>query len=429
MSNWRTCTIGDLVKEKVIFPPMDGNHGEIHPKGNDFVSEGIPFVMASDINDSLIDLTGCKYISKKQADGLRKGFAHEGDVLLTHKATIGRTAVVPHIKYPYLMLTPQVTYYRVIDTSALNNRFLKYYFDYKPFQETLGLWAGAGSTRAYLGITGQHNLTIRIPDIDTQQKIAAVLAAIDKKIKLNNRINAELEAMAKTLYDYWFVQFDFPDDSPQGQGKPYKTSGGKMVYNPTLKREIPEGWEVVSLVDIASFINGIACQRYFPKEDETGVLKVIKIREFSSGLDENSDVVIADIPEELIIQDGDVLFSWSATLDVKLWAGGVGALNQHIFKVTSDSYPKTFYYFEVLRYLEHFKMIAALRKTTMGHITKDHLAWGRISHPPKELIQAIDAKLSPMLSKIIINNQQNTKLAKLRDWLLPMLMNGQVTVK
>lgn len=157
--------------------------------------------------------------------------------------------------------------------------------------------------------------------------------------------------------------------------------------------------------------------------------KVIKIREFGSGLDENSDVVMADIPEDLIIQDGDVLFSWSATLDVKLWAGGVGALNQHIFKVTSESYPKTFYYFEVLRYLEHFKMIAALRKTTMGHITKDHLAWSRISLPPRGLIEEMNKKLSPMLEKIVSNNQQNMKLTKLRDWLLPMLMNGQVIVE
>lgn len=284
---------------------------------------------------------------------------------------------------------------------------------------------GTGSGQPQITIPDISSKTIALPPISVQQKVAEVLSVLDQKIELNNRINAELEAMAKNLYDYWFVQFDFPD----ANGKPYKTSGGKMVYNPTLKRKIPEGWEVASLVDIATFTNGIACQRYFPKEDEAGVYKVIKIREFSSGLDENSDVVIADVPEDLIIQDGDVLFSWSATLDVKLWAGGVGALNQHIFKVTSESYPKTFYYFEVLHYLEHFKMIAALRKTTMGHITKDHLAWSRISLPPRGLIEEMNKKLSPMLEKVISNNQQNMKLTKLRDWLLPMLMNGQVIVE
>lgn len=259
---------------------------------------------------------------------------------------------------------------------------------------------------------------------DEQTEIANVLSAIDKKIELNNRINAELEAMAKTLYDYWFVQFDFPD----ANGKPYKTSGGKMVYNPTLKREIPVGWSDASLVDIATFTNGIACQKYYPTGDEP-TYKVIKIREFSSGFDDSSETVHQGIPDKVVVYDGDILFSWSATLEVKLWTGGTGALNQHIFKVTSNSYPTTFYYLEVLKYLEYFKMVAELRKTTMGHITKDHLISSRISLPPKELIKAMNAKLSPIFSKIISNSQQNARLASLRDWLLPMLMNGQLTVK
>ncbi|EGR3066528.1 restriction endonuclease subunit S [Vibrio parahaemolyticus] len=251
-----------------------------------------------------------------------------------------------------------------------------------------------------------------------------VLEVIDKKIELNSRINAELEAMAKTLYDYWFVQFDFPD----ANGKPYKSSGGKMIYNPVLKREIPESWDDVSLVDIATFTNGIACQKYYPSNDEP-TYKVIKIREFSSGFDERSECVRRSVPKKVIVKDGDILFSWSATLEVKLWTGGTGALNQHIFKVTSESYPKTFYYFEVLKYLEYFKMVAKLRKTTMGHITKDHLISSRISLPPKELIKAMDIKLSPIFKKMVINYQQSLELEKLRDWLLPMLMNGQVTVK
>lgn len=270
-----------------------------------------------------------------------------------------------------------------------------------------------------------HEMVIpAIEDKKLQVAIRKVLEAVDKKIELNNRINAELEAMAKIMYDYWFVQFDFPD----ANGKPYKTSGGKMVYNPTLKREIPVGWSDASLVDIATFTNGIACQKYYPSGDEP-TYKVIKIREFSSGFDDSSESVRRTVPEKVIVNDGDILFSWSATLEVKLWTGGTGVLNQHIFKVTSDKFPKTFYYFEVLKYLDYFKMVAELRKTTMGHITKDHLIASRISLPPKKLIQAMDAKLSPILSKIISNSQQNTQLAKLRDWLLPMLMNGQATVK
>lgn len=270
-----------------------------------------------------------------------------------------------------------------------------------------------------------HEMAIpAIEDTGVQVAVRKVLEAIDKKIELNNRINTELEAMAKTLYDYWFVQFDFPDVN----GKPYKTSGGKMLYNPVLKREIPEGWGDASLVDIATFTNGIACQKYYSSDGEEAY-RVIKIREFSSGFDDNSELVRQSVPEKVVIHDGDILFSWSATLEVKLWTGGTGALNQHIFKVTSKKYPKTFYYFEVLKYLEHFKMIAQLRKTTMGHITKDHLTGSRISLPPKRLIEEIDNKISPIFEMIVTNNQQSSELAKLRDWLLPMLMNGQVTAR
>ena len=288
------------------------------------------------------------------------------------------------------------------------------------------LYQQASVTRTpILNKTDFSSIRINLPkERNYQDKVVGLLAAIDKKVELNNRINAELEAMAKTLYDYWFVQFDFPD----ANGKPYKTSGGKMVYNQTLKREIPEGWSDVSLVDIATFTNGIACQKYYPNGDEP-IYKVIKIREFSSGFDNTSESVHQGVPEKVVVNDGDILFSWSATLEVQLWTGGTGAFNQHIFKVTSDSYPKTFYFFEVLKYLEHFKMVAELRKTTMGHITKDHLVTSRISLPPIDLIQAMDEKLSPIISNIVSNNQQNRELAELRDWLLPMLMNGQVTVK
>lgn len=308
---------------------------------------------------------------------------------------------------------------------GIDREFLYYFLKQDAVLQYVERLSARTGGQTGVDLVSLNKYPVRVPnDIQDQRRLVASLVAIDKKIELNNLINAELEAMAKTLYDYWFVQFDFPD----ANGKPYKNSGGKMVYNPALKREIPEGWDSASLVDIATFTNGIACQKYYPTGSEP-TYKVIKIREFSSGFDDSSESVHQGVPEKVVVNDGDILFSWSATLDVKLWTGGKGALNQHIFKVTSDSYPKSFYYFEVLKYLEYFKMVAELRKTTMGHITKDHLIASRICLPPKELIQAIDAKLSPMLSKIIINNQQNIELAKLRDWLLPMLMNGQITVR
>ena len=262
-------------------------------------------------------------------------------------------------------------------------------------------------------------------NIEKQKRIANSISIIDQKIQTNNQINQVLEAIAKTLYDYWFVQFDFPDQN----GKPYKSSGGKMVYHPELKREIPEGWGVDSLWNIANFYNGLAMQKYRPDTNEDDYLPVIKIREMMNGFSKDTEKARLDIPTEAVVERGDILFSWSATLEVIIWGKEKGALNQHIFKVTSDTYPKSFIYFELKSYLKVFKSIAELRKTTMGHITQDHLKQAKIVVPPIEIISKIDAQLQHIMSQQQILENQNQQLTQLRDWLLPMLMNGQVKVE
>lgn len=262
-------------------------------------------------------------------------------------------------------------------------------------------------------------------NIENQKRIANSISIIDQKIQTNSQINQELEAMAKTLYDYWFVQFDFPDQN----GKTYKSSGGKMVYNPELKREIPEGWGVDSLWNIANFYNGLAMQKYRPDTNGADYLPVIKIREMMNGFSKDTEKARLDIPTEAVVERGDILFSWSATLEVIIWGKEKGALNQHIFKVTSETYPKSFIYFELKSYLKVFKAIAELRKTTMGHITQDHLKQAKIVVPPIDFISKLDAKLQPIMLKQQIIENQNQELTQLRDWLLPMLMNGQVLEK
>ena len=282
-----------------------------------------------------------------------------------------------------------------------------------------------GSAQPKLNKENLLNIELFIPSKEYQDKIAKVLTLLDQKIQINNQINQELEAMAKTLYDYWFVQFDFPGQN----GNPYKSSGGKMVYNPELKREIPEGWGVDSLWNIANFYNGLAMQKYRPDTNDDDYLPVIKIREMMNGFSKDTEKARLGIPTEAVVERGDILFSWSATLEVIIWGKEKGALNQHIFKVTSDTYPKSFIYFELKSYLKVFKAIAELRKTTMGHITQDHLKQAKIVVPPIELISKLDAKLQPIMLKQQILENQNQELTQLRDWLLPMLMNGQVKVE
>lgn len=268
--------------------------------------------------------------------------------------------------------------------------------------------------------------TVYIPEPTEQQKIADFLNQIEEKIAINKKENETLEAMAKQLYDYWFIQFDFPD----ANGRPYKTSGGKMVWNKTLKREIPEGWEVKNLPYIASFTNGLACQRFRPTGDDCG-LPVIKISNMHGEKSNEKEFVKSDIPESVKVYDGDILFSWSASLEVIIWAYGIGGLNQHIFKVTEkNGYSKYFVYHKLLGYVDQFRRIAQARKTTMGHITSDHLNQSTIEIPDNEIIyKSFDKEVAPIYSRIISNSQEVIKLQGLKDFILPLLMTGQVTIE
>ena len=267
--------------------------------------------------------------------------------------------------------------------------------------------------------------TVWIPELSEQKRIGKLLRSIDRKIELNRAINQNLEAMAKQFYDYWFVQFDFPNE----EGKPYKSSGGKMVWNEKLKRNIPVGWHCGNLFEIAVFTNGLACQKFRPKDDEES-LPVIKIREMHDGISDDTEEVTSNIPESVKVYNGDVLFSWSASLEVMLWAYGLGGLNQHIFKVTSaNDFPKSFYYFQLLDYIDVFKKVAEARKTTMGHITQDHLQQSTVAIPDnKDIAVRFEELISPIFEQVVKLHEEISYLIKQRDELLPLLMNGQVSV-
>ena len=269
--------------------------------------------------------------------------------------------------------------------------------------------------------------TIPIEDVSLsiQDNIVSILQCLDKKIAINRSINQNLEAMAKQLYDYWFVQFDFPDEN----GRPYKSSGGKMIWDEKLKKMIPIDWHCGNLFEIAVFTNGLACQKFRPKDGEIP-LPVIKIREMHDGISADTEEVTSNIPKSVKVYNGDVLFSWSASLEVMLWAYGLGGLNQHIFKVTSaNDFPKSFYYFQLLDYVDVFKKMAEARKTTMGHITQDHLQQSTIAIPNnKDIADRFEELVSPIFNQIIKLQEEIINLTKQRNELLPLLMNGQVSV-
>lgn len=313
----------------------------------------------------------------------------------------------------------------VKDECVVDPYYLYYWLSQESITNTLHTIAqNAVSSYPSINPSDIGDLEIDLPPINIQRKIGAFLDSLDRKISLNRSINEELERMAKDIYDYWFVQFDFPDE----HGRPYKSSGGAMVYNPVLKREVPEGWEVKSLKEIATFTNGLACQKFRPTDENK--LPVIKIREMHGGFSADTEFVKSNIPEKVKVYNGDVLFSWSASLEVMLWAYGNGGLNQHIFKVTSNNgWPKSFYYYQLLSYVDVFKKMAEARKTTMGHITEEHLEQSRIIVPNSvALAEQLESKIAPIFDKIVATSEEITLLQNQRDELLPLLMTGQVEV-
>ena len=318
--------------------------------------------------------------------------------------------------YHCALITPNPA---IVDGKYLNafmhTRYIQKYFENN---------ASGSGQRYTLSNDTISNIPVLLPSIEEQHTIGKLLADLDRKIELNKQINDNLEAMAKQLYDYWFVQFDFPNE----EGKPYKSSGGAMVWNDKLKREIPKGWHCGTLLDIAEYTNGLACQKYRPTDENK--LPVIKIKEMHDGLSVDTEWVKADIPDDVKVYDGDVLFSWSASLEVMLWAYGNGGLNQHIFKVTSkNGYPRSFYFYQLVHYIGVFKQMAEARKTTMGHITQDHLRQSTIVLPPDvDIANKLEEKLCPIFDAIVKNSQEIMTLTKQRDELLPLLMNGQATV-
>lgn len=395
--NWEIKTVGQLVEENVLEKPLDGNHGEIHPKGTDFVDSGIPFVMATDVTNGKVDLVNCKFITIEQANSLSKGFSIAGDVLLTHKASLGRTAIVEQINTPFIMLTPQVTYYRVKNHDKLNNKYLKHFFNSAVFQDTLVNHGDSGSTRAYVGITAQRELPVILPTIEEQKAIASVLNSLDDKIDLLHRQNKILENMAETLFRQWFLE------------------------------EAQEDWEEKPLSSIANFLNGLACQK-FPPTDAVNKLPVLKIKELSSGISENSDWATSNVRPEYIVENGDVIFAWSASLMVKVWDGEKCVLNQHLFKVTSEEFPKWFYMHWCKYHLDEFISISSSHATTMGHIKRGDLDTAMVKVPKPEQLMTMTGQMGPLLEKQIINAKQIKTLEQLRDTLLPKLMSGEVRV-
>ena len=390
-------------------------------------------IRTTNIKNGRIDLTGCRSVTQDTFEKwTRRAKVLRDDVLLTREAPMGEVGKVNFDKPVFL--GQRIVQYRV-NPDILTSDYLLYSFLSPDLQYQFRRHDGGGSIVSHIRVPDCLKFEIPLPPVKEQIEIAGVLSALDAKIDCNNRMNAELESMAKTLYDYWFVQFDFPFDFAQGRpdanGQPYKSSGGKMVYNAQLKREIPAGWADSTIGEtFKTYLGGT------PSRERGEYWMPGEINWLSSGENPSTFVVAPD--EKIsnlgllnsaakVLPAGSVILSIVRHLRASILAIDA-ATNQSVVGIQESKKLKhCFVYPSVIREIP--RLMALRTGAQQPHINKSVLDNTPLVIPDDVTISLYTKKAAPLFSMIQNNLQQNMELGHLRDWLLPLLMNGQVTMR
>ena len=326
----------------------------------------------------------------------------ENDLVFPHRGSIGEVGIVPADNKRYV-LSSSLMKLRC-DPDKANPLFIYYFFKSETGRfELLKNSSQVGTPGIGQPLTSLKGICLRLPGAEEQGRIAEFLGALDDRITLLRETNATLEAIAQALFKSWFVDFDPVRAKQEGRTPEGMDEATAALFPDGFEESefglVPRGWRVSPLDEVADFLNGLALQK-FPPENDDAWLPVIKIAQLRKGVTAGADRASSNIKSEYIIQDGDVLFSWSGSLEVEVWCGGAGALNQHLFKVTSAEFAKWFYFFWTRQHLPNFQQIAASKATTMGHIQRKHLTEAKVLVPPESLLEIANSVFDPLLGQI-----------------------------
>lgn len=364
-----------------------------------YKNDGIPFLRSLNIKPFKIVNDDIKYISQEFCKKISKSILHEGDVVIVRTGLPGTCCVVP-AEYDGCNCSDVVIVHP--NTELVNAHYLAAF---------INIWGQrqihnnkVGAIQQHFNVRSAEEMLIYLPEKEGQEKIAGVVVAINKKIESNNTICSELEAMAKTLYDYWFAQFDFPDEN----GNPYRTSGGEVVWNEQLKREIPKGWKVTNIGNLTTVVTG--------KEDANFSSPNGKYKFFTC----SQEALLCDTPA---FSGQAVLIAGNGDFNVKHYSGEFNA-----YQRTYVLIPENQVYYGAM-YISAKNQIQAFKNGSNGSIVK-FITKGDVENIPFILPNddSIFHQINKLIEKIELCERENEELTKLRDWLLPMLMNGQATV-
>ena len=383
MTEWKTYRLGNVCK-KVC---SGGTPKSTEPS---YYDGDIPWLNTKEINFNRIYSTERSITQKGLDNSSAKWIDANCVIVAMYGATAAKVAIN---KIP--LTTNQACCNLSIDEKIADYHYV-YYWLCANYTELASL--ANGGAQQNLNAQQIKDFEISLPSLEEQRRIARILGAIDDKIENNRRINTNLELQAQALFDEWFIS--------------------NISHLGTYSKAY--------LTDIANYLNGLAMQKFRPQSDEKGI-SVLKIKELGQGqCDSSSDMCSPSIDPKYIVNDGDIIFSWSGTLLVDIWCGGVCGLNQHLFKVTSDKYPKWFVYYWTKYHLAKFIRIAKDKAVTMGHIKRGDLESSEVLIPNETTLNKMDSVIAPIFDAIISHRKENRTLATLRDTLLPKLMNGEI---
>jgi type I restriction enzyme S subunit len=414
--------IAELIEQRVL-EIGDGYRA----KNSELSSAGLPFARAGNV-DGGFHFEESEKFPLKDISRVGNKVSAPGDVVFTSKGTVGRFAFVTDETPPFVY-SPQLCFWRSVDTNKLDPRFLFCWVRGSEFRAQADAVKGQTDMADYVSLRDQRRIRITLPQILEQRSIASILGALDDKIELNRRMNRTLEDLATTLFRSWFVDFD-PVVAKAAGRKPAHLRLELSDLFPAHFQDsevgpIPRGWEVKTIEELARYVNGGA----FTKGASGKGRMVIRIAELNSGPGGSTVYSDIDVAPEHLARPSDLLFAWSGSLDVYRWYRDEAIINQHIFKVVCEKYPQWFVHEQLREAMPFFQDIAADKATTMGHIKREHLSQALLAAPPKGLLDAADKILQPLYDKQLANERESLTLAALRDTLLPKLLSGELRVK